>query len=71
MFLGIRMVAFPLRAPRTHLGFDELSLALASLDGLLRRGGVVLSVRAGCGFCGGVLEKAGVWWPSFGAYNST
>ena len=70
MFLGIRMVAFPLRAPRTHLGFDELSLALASLDGLLRRGGVVLSVRAGCGFCGGVLEKAGVWWPSFGAYNS-
>ena len=42
-----------------HMVFGEQTRALAGFNGLLWRGGVVSSVGAGCGFRGGVLEKAG------------
>ena len=42
-----------------HMVPGEQTRALAGFNGLLWRGGVVSSVGAGCGFRGGVLEKAG------------
>ena len=42
-----------------HMVPGEQTRALAGFNGLLWRGGVLSSVGAGCGFRGGVLEKAG------------
>ena len=55
----VRMLAVLAEGSPEHKIAGEQTRALAGFNGLLWRGGVVSSVGAGCGFRGGVLEKAG------------
>ena len=55
----VRLLTVVAEVSPEHMAFGEQTFALVGFNWLLWRGGVVSSVGAGGGICGGVPEKAG------------